>query len=126
MKRGPFNIGCILDHGCRNDKELSADIIHFAKSHGFDPPTSDYNYDLYDESIDAIEWLNEQEKPPFTHFYNNHEAGAFGLWPLDEPILEGQFDILVVQDLPSYVAHINDHGNMTLYEVTLKEVWDIV
>ena len=132
-------IGCILDHGCRNVEELSIAIVEFAKSHGhsasveyesdaYDPTSVEYEPELLDEEMDsAIDYLNSLDLPPYTYYGNDGEAGAFGLWP-DLEEANGNDGVLRVDDTCEieHVAHVNDHGNVTLYTVELTEVWSVV
>jgi hypothetical protein len=164
------NIGCILDHGCRNDVELSKAIIQFAQVHGFQPEgewllrilaTSTRTYDVGDVlamfhtsptsttsdeaaqlvsevSDEAIDYLNNLDLPPYTYYGNDGDAGAFGLWADVEQVSNDSMawtdlkvrghEVIQVHDAGDvpYVAHVNDHGNVTLYKVELTEVWSVV
>jgi len=39
---------------------------------------------------------------------------------------EADKDLIKTDTIPSYVLHVNDHGNITLYAVTTEEVWSRV
>ena len=131
-------IGSILEHGSRSDVVLSEDIISFAQAHGFDAgedysghnPRFIYAEDedraemLSDLSETAIDFLNELDLPPYTYYGNDGEAGAFGLWPFTTEF--DPEDVLTVEEMPSLVAIVSDHGNVTLYTVELTEVWSVV
>ena len=126
-------IGCYLDHGNYTSDELSQEIIDIAVEFGMAEPElsvpegdDDYSEFLHDASEDAIAWLNDTARPPFTYWSNDGQA--FGLWPdidgaqEDESVhVNGPKDIYT-----SYILEINDHGNATLYELTRREVWSVV
>ena len=79
--------GCILDHGARNNRELSEDIVSYAENFGFkiigpiDGEDED-SEEFWDEvSEEAIDFLNSLDDLPDGHYYGNDGyAGAFGLW----------------------------------------------
>lgn len=68
---------------------------------------------------------------PYLYFgTSDYEPGLWGFWPaldsLDEDAdLNGSF-VIKTSDLPQFLAHVNDHGNVTLYRVHLEEVWSVV
>ena len=88
-------------------------------------------YDLYDRLFNML-----QEHAPEFAYFGAHPGGGsdYGFW-LSESF-EEEFDGLKVADtadIPAgyrgYVLHVNDHGNMTLYNKTsrkLTEIWGIV
>lgn len=67
--------------------------------------------------------------PPFCYFGCTEGDGSdYGFWPENGGIEMAIRDeeVLDYDNLPEYVAQVNDHGNVTLYTVELKEVWSIV
>ena len=42
------------------------------------------------------------------------------------PVIPGQDEVPRFNEAPDYILTVNDHGNTTLYEVTLHEVWSQV
>lgn len=83
--------------------------------------------------------------PPFAYFGAHWGDGAdYGFWPsqyaLDWAISAGEVATIGSDDtycvniqgraesLPVYAVEVNDHGNMTLYqlEITRRELWSIV
>ena len=98
--------------------------------------TKDYYY--YDDATYDLEDLFnmlQEHAPEFAYFGAHPGDGSdYGFW-LSESF-EDEFDGLKVadtSDIPAsyrgYVLHVNDHGNMTLYNQTarkLTEIWGIV
>lgn len=85
--------------------------------------------DLITQLEDAI---NDQLLDiPYLYFgISDYEPGLWGFWPalesLDEDAdLHGNF-VIKTSDLPQFLAHVNDHGNVTVYRVYLEEVWSVV
>ena len=96
------------------------------------------------ETEETSDYLNEtlmmaldELAPPYCYFGTNEGDGAdFGFWVSDPFQLSEEFEGLKVsdtsevpEDYTGEVLHINDHGNVTLYNCrkgTLKEVWAIV
>lgn len=77
--------------------------------------------DLADRLIDAL----AEFAPPFCYFGAHPGDGAdFGFWPIDP--MDIADEVLRVDDLPEYILHTNDHGNVELYRVSLESVWGIV
>lgn len=78
------------------------------------------------ELLDALNDL----APPYTYFGSNEGDGAdFGFWPAIDSLEDDARmtdDVIKVDSTPSYIMQVSDHGNVTLYEVTLKEVWGCV
>ena len=75
----------------------------------------------------------DEYAPPYCYFGSTEGDGAeFGFWPAIEGLEEDarhQDGVLKVNDtseVPSYVMHVNDHGNVTLYWVELIEEWAAV
>jgi hypothetical protein len=92
-----------------------------------------------EESANDVGWLfeelNELCDIPYAYFGAHPGDGAdYGFW-IDEDV-EYNFDGLKVEDTSEVpedytgeVLHINDHGNMTLYNSNngeLEEVWSLV
>jgi hypothetical protein len=131
------SIGCYFDQGSRSDMELSIDIIDLAASFGRSTDADiqalieregngdDLNADeiqwLYEDSEDAIEWLNSKEDRPFLYWANDGEANAFGLWPSVESAKEdvgfvsSRSEEYPADDFRGDWLHVSDHGNATLY-----------
>ena len=92
--------------------------------------SEDAGYDL-DALFDAL----DRYSPPYFYFGANPGDGASYGWWLSE-FFEEDFEGLRVSDLSEIpkghtgeVLHINDHGNMSLYNVTrgrCRKVWGIV
>lgn len=86
--------------------------------------------ELFAELIDALDDL----APPYAMFGAHPGDGAdYGFWPdMDTLMEDAEHDDSVVKiDArtglpPAYVVEVNDHGNVTLYAVTLTEVWSVV
>lgn len=77
---------------------------------------------LYDE-LDAI-------AAPYTYFGAIEGDGAdFGYWPAIEQLEEDARhdpDVMKHDNTPSYLMHVSDHGNVTLYAVEYRELWSVV
>lgn len=88
-------------------------------------PESDDAEELADRLITALD-----EYAPDCCYFGTHpgDGADFGYWISDDAIRDGIHDREIVRasDLPSYLYHVNDHGNATLYRVTLEEVWSVV
>lgn len=78
-----------------------------------------------------IDSLNEFS-PQFCYFGASEGDGAdFGFWLDDGAIRDSQYDgeLLACSDekfgtpIPTYTLHTSDHGNQTLYQVKLEEIW---
>lgn len=80
---------------------------------------------------DLIDALNEYA-PDYCHFGASEGDGAdFGFWPSIDSLEEdarNEDRVLKVDagDEPDFFMSVNDHGNVTLYRVTLEEVWSVV
>lgn len=81
--------------------------------------------------------LAEGYLAPYTYLGCLEGDGAdFGVWPnfdsLEESSCDGpvatEFDgeVLRVGWIPSYLSEVSDHGNVTLYKVTVEKVWSTV
>lgn len=98
-----------------------------------------------DEEHEAASWLANEDlmdalnehAPPYCYFGAHPGDGAdFGFWPCEDAIRDAIHDgeILCVEDsrnaerrvIPEYVYHVNDHGNATLYRITLEPAWSVV
>ena len=95
-----------------------------------------------DPDSEDASWLVNEALPnalqntctaPYCYFGTLEGDGAdFGFWPSIDSLEEECSDdaaVLKVSDtshVPDYVMHVNDHGNVTLYSVELKEVWSCV
>lgn len=86
-----------------------------------------------DELIDRLEdAINDQLLDvPYLHFgVHEHYPGLWGFWPsldtLDEDAGADGGQVIKVNELPQFIAHVNDHGNVSLYRVHLEEVWAVV
>jgi hypothetical protein len=94
----------------------------------------DFDYDSENASdmVNALmEKLNEYCPLPFVHFGSTEGDGAcFGWWPeVIQEIIDFEEGVIVFDHkkaTPQYALDINDHGNVTLYEIELREVWSIV
>lgn len=85
--------------------------------------------DVIAELVDALDGY----APPYCYFGNvEGDRADYGFWPHIESLEEDahyQIEVLKVSDtseVPSYVMHVNDHGNVTLYRVELIEEWACV
>jgi len=79
-----------------------------------------------DEILDELRELLEDHAPDLCYFGMMEGDGAcYGFWPCEMQIRDSIHDkeTLAVEDLPSYILHTSDHGNQTLYKVTLEEIW---
>jgi hypothetical protein len=69
----------------------------------------------------------QQYAPPYTYFGAHEGDGSdFGFWPCLDGIDDDVTEVLKVADIPCYLAHVSDHGNITFYEVQLTELWSCV
>lgn len=94
-------------------------------------------YDDYYESEDA-QWdleelfdaLNEHA-PPYCYFGAHQGDGSdYGFWPniesIEQEIQDGNIVNIDGPDMPEAFVQINDHGNITLYDRQMCEIWSIV
>lgn len=68
---------------------------------------------------------------PYLYFgTSDHEPGLWGFWPALDSLEEDDdiqgSGVIKTNDLPQFLAHVNDHSNVTLYRVHLEEVWSVV
>ena len=148
MAHNKIEVGCIVDHGRDTAENTMVAVIDYAIEQGY---TTDFDYKeaarqaqedytndgrlsshfekLVDEEDTAIDWLNEciadgdDLTPPFAYFSNDGEVGAFGLWIDSETATLEQPN---VDSLPEYAVEVNDHGNVTLYQLKLVPIWSVV
>lgn len=81
-----------------------------------------------DYLIDALESRLDELSPPFCYFGCSEGDGSdFGWWPNMEA-LDHDSEVMAVAAgaEPSWIKAVTDHGNVTLYRVTLEECWSIV
>ena len=93
------------------------------------------DFDLHGagELISDLTNALQDAAPDFCYFGASEGDGAdFGFWVSDDGLRNGIHDgEVVVRDdgqwpvkfMPDYVYHISDHGNTTLYKITLTPVW---
>ena len=134
-------IGCHVDshHGIYMGEQIQKFAIEQGMNEGLDyipahhdkcheegtpPHDTDDHLDWYVDSQDkAEEFLNDQTDIPYV-YWGTSEQGDWGLWPninAVETLGTGEWG--VTDD--GYVVHINDHGNVTLYEIG-DEIWSVV
>ena len=107
------------------------DILHKYSEDELNNPKDEYfaedlstliNEDLFDALNDFA--------PPYCYFGANEGDGSdFGFWPME--IQEDRDnDLVIVKDsLPSNIAVVSDHGNITMYSIDdgqIFEEWSIV
>jgi hypothetical protein len=124
----------LLEEFGHEDEELS-EIRHRAEQANY-YDSEEAAYDLNDYLFYAL----QEYAPPFCYFGSHPGDGSdYGFWPSGE-LLHGTWhsdEVLKTDetninpdqlDGQSYVLHVNDHGNATLYRVKieLEEVWAIV
>lgn len=128
-----LQIGCYVDGNCRNTTEGDLALISLAESFGMPTMTYKHKGMESDDAIEEIEsagdeaeaWLNEHKTLPYASWYW-HE-GDFGLWPETNWNEYDGDDCIRVNEVPSYIMHVNERGNTTLYEIVeKKEVWSVV
>ena len=79
-----------------------------------------------DELLDALFYELDTLAPEYCYFgahpVNNTN---FGFWISDDALQMAVTDgeIISLDDLPSFLYHVSDHGNPTLYRIKLEEVW---
>lgn len=80
--------------------------------------------------IEELEDLLNGACPPYIRFSAQDGDGAcFGFWPdVDCAILDAENGEILRSNgsVPDLLLDVNDHGNVTLYEVSLKEIWSTV
>lgn len=132
-------IGCYVDESAGSADDCNERIVSFALDYGFpvddelraildrigtDDQEDDDSEFLSEAADEAETWLNENTDVP--HFcYWTIEDNSLFLSPSVDSAREDD-SVHVTSDLPSYILHVNDHGNAELYEVVLKSVWGIV
>lgn len=94
--------------------------------------------------MDKLFYALNECAPPLCYFGEHpKDSSDFGFWFSEDTILDAIYDeeILVTEDYKSeiqftdvkfplngyeYCLHVNDHGNITLYDKDGNEVWSIV
>lgn len=80
--------------------------------------------------IEELKRALNEHSPDFCRF-GAHEGDCadFGFWP-DWHWLEVEGSVLkvedIVEDIPEYFLHFNDHGSCELFRVRLERVWAVV
>ena len=85
--------------------------------------------EILNELVDSL----NDHAPPYCYFGASEGDGSdFGFWPAIESLEEDarySDDVLKVSDcseIPGHVMLVSDHGNVTLFQVTLTEEWSCV
>ena len=98
----------------------------------------DAEIEKYYGSEDASSDLDElfeilaEYSPPYAYFGAIEGDGAdYGFWPCVEELMtdRDRDEVLDLDNLPEFVAEVNDHGNVSLYRrehLEYKLVWAIV
>jgi hypothetical protein len=80
----------------------------------------------------AEEWMNDNNDVPYTYWGSAPDTTDWGLWPNVDEIIDSIHTSVNGSEKKEwgitpdgYVIHINDHGNVTLYEIG-KEIWSVV
>ena len=83
--------------------------------------------------VDELLSLLDEYAPAYAYFGAHEGDGAdFGFWPcidaLEEEARFSSNEVWKIDagDEPSYIMSVSDHGNVTLYRVTLEEEWSCV
>jgi len=115
-------------------EELRNDAVAWCNQYGANPAmipgqAAEAGAEIVNELIEA---LNEYA-PAYAYFGALEGDGAdFGFWPridaLEEEVRFGSNGVWKIDagDEPSYIMSVSDHGNVTLYRVTLEEEWSCV
>lgn len=93
----------------------------------------DFSQELSEAADEAVDWLNEQEMPPYCSFYFEDNSLFFSP-SIDNAKEDVGFVSSREQDYPEMDyegewLHVSDHGNATLYvreEGKDKEIWSVV
>lgn len=116
-------------------RELEAeyqDVVDWIKNN----PDCPYWYDAPEHIAEDGEWLLMEldealgECAPELCYFGAHvgDGSDFGFWPdweaVEEMIRTGE--AVEVKSLPEHLVDVNDHGNVSVYSVELKPVWDVV
>jgi hypothetical protein len=94
---------------------------------------SDADLDKADDLIADLTDALQDAAPDFCYFGAHEGDGSdFGFWICDDSLRESIHDGTVVmrddgqrfaKDMPEYLYHVSNHGNPTLYKITLTLVW---
>jgi len=96
-----------------------------------------YGDEGYYESEDA-QWdivglfdaLNEHALPYCYFGAHQGDGSDYGFWPsiesIEQEIQDGTIVNIDGPDMPDAFVQINDHGNITLYDRQMREIWSIV
>jgi len=115
-------------------KDLRSNAVAWCNQYGANPDmipdqAAEDGSEIVNELVDA---LNEYA-PAYAYFGAHEGDGAdFGFWPridaLEETARYKPNEVLKLNagDEPSYIMSVSDHGNVTLYRVTLEEEWSCV
>lgn len=104
------------------------DNIESTDKESVDHDSGDYAQSIYEELEDLESELSIY-LPDYV--YAGWMEGDWGIWAdLETVEIDAnnphEMSVIKVADTPSYILHINDHGNATLYKVELTEVWSVV
>lgn len=125
VSEGTLRPADLVDAFARELRRIAPDHA-LLKDRGLPADNTEELADIADILIDALNDL----APPYTTFGAHYGDGAsFGFWPsldsLEEDASYGD-GVLKVSDLSEvpddatgYVMHVNDHGNVTLYEIEI-------
>lgn len=141
--------GCYVDASAQSADYLNKRICKFAEEHGWDgdipvwpvwldedntDAQSDYSEAINESAEEAVEWLNDQERLPYT-CWTVDDNSLFLSVNVDDASDACEFVSSRTQDEPDegYQGewlHVNDHGNATLYvrgeDGQDKEIWGVV
>ena len=79
------------------------------------------------ELFDAL----DEFAPPY-HYFGAHpgDGSDYGFWFCEDSfrqaVLDGEIMDIESKQMPEYFCSTNDHGNVTLYDRDMQEVWAIV
>lgn len=139
------DLGCIIDESHGSADECNARTIDFARDYGFDPgelpdeENEDYSQILSEAGDEAVDFLNDLERPSFCSFYFEDNSLYFlpsiEMAREDVGFVSGGEDAdpedsdYPATDYEGEWLHVNDHGNCTLYvreNGNDTEIWSIV
>tara|TARA_Y100000310_G_scaffold329533_1_gene399581 strand:+ start:121 stop:579 length:459 start_codon:yes stop_codon:yes gene_type:complete len=119
------------------DAKVDTLVMEYDVPAGLDDALQDDNHPYWgsEEPEGLLEVLFDEldeHAPPHCYFGAHEGDGAdYGFW-ISWDSLDDDPDVLRCDDgrggvaLPDYILHTNDHGNVTLYKVTLTPAWDCV
>lgn len=136
MRFESSDIGHLAGSNCWSCVESMLDVIDFAKSYGFEPDefNSEDLMEVCEVSDEAVEYLNEAEKPDFTYF-TIHDNELYLMvdtgWAVEEcPNVFEDYKNDMPEDFTGLAVNVNDHGNATYgyyFQGTLQdEIWSVV